>query len=118
MLSCKRRNGFRTHFQWAVEAELPALAPAVVRCRFHFRETGSVPKMVETLDKIRARGSHRVIVKAPDTDLVAEAIDRLTAEGIPVVTFVTDVPRSSRVGYGLGSHSQCHILIRHVTCVS
>jgi len=40
-----------------------------------------------------------VIVKAPDTDLVAEAIDRLTAEGIPVVTFVTDVPRSSRVGY-------------------
>ena len=40
-----------------------------------------------------------MIVKAPDTDVVAEAIDRLTAEGIPVVTFVTDVPRSSRVGY-------------------
>ena len=90
---------FSNAFQQAVEAELPALAPAVVRCRFHFRETGSVPKMVETLDKIRARGSHGVIVKAPDTDLVAEAIDRLTAEGIPVVTFVTDVPRSSRVGY-------------------
>jgi LacI family transcriptional regulator len=80
-----------------VEAELPALAPAVVRSRFHFRETGSVPAMVETLDKIGARGSHGVIVKAPDTDLVAEAIDRLTAEGIPVVTFVTDVPRD-RVG--------------------
>ncbi len=82
-----------------MEAELPALAPAVVRSRFHFRETGSVPAMVETLDKIGARGSHGVIVKAPDTDLVAEAIDRLTAEGIPVVTYVTDVPRSSRVGY-------------------
>ena len=90
---------FSSAFQAAVEAELPALAPAVVRCRFHFRETGSVPAMVETLDKIGARGSHGVIVKAPDTDLVAEAIDRLTAEGIPVVTFVTDVPRSSRVGY-------------------
>ena len=36
--------------------------------------------MVETLDKIRARGSHGVMVKAPDTDLVAEAIDRLTAK--------------------------------------
>jgi LacI family transcriptional regulator len=90
---------FSRAFQAAVEAELPALAPAVVRCRFHFRETGSVPAMVETLDKIGARGSHGVIVKAPDTDLVAEAIDRLTGEGIPVVTFVTDVPRSRRVGY-------------------
>jgi LacI family transcriptional regulator len=90
---------FSSAFQQAVEAELPALAPAVVRSRFHFRETGSVPAMVETLDKIRTRGSHGVIVKAPDTDLVAEAIDRLTAEGIPVVTFVTDVPRSRRVGY-------------------
>src|SRR5260370_9267066 len=55
--------------------------------------------MGETLDKIAARGSPGVIVKPPDPDLVAEAIDRLTAEGIPVVTFVTDVPRSSRVGY-------------------
>jgi LacI family transcriptional regulator len=90
---------FSSAFQQAVEAELPALAPAVVRCRFHFRETGSVPAMVDTLDKIGARGSHGVIVKAPDTDLVAEAIDRLTATGIPVVTFVTDVPSSTRVGY-------------------
>jgi len=90
---------FSSAFQEAVEAELPALAPAVVRSRFHFRETGSVPAMVEALDKIGTRGSHGVIVKAPDTDLVAEAIDRLTVRGIPVVTFVTDVPRSSRVGY-------------------
>src|SRR6202000_461451 len=49
---------FSSALQAAVEAELPALAPAVVRCRFHLRETGSVPAMVETLDKIRTRGSH------------------------------------------------------------
>ena len=49
---------FSSAFQEAVEAELPALAPAVVRSRFHFRETGSVPAMVETLDKIRTHGSH------------------------------------------------------------
>src|SRR5258705_11702323 len=90
---------FSNAFQSAAQAEVPALAPAVVRSRFHFRETGSVPAMVETLDKIGARGSHGVIVKAPATHLVAEPIDRLTADGIPVVTFVTDVPRSSRVGY-------------------
>src|SRR5258705_10065213 len=88
---------FSNAFQQAVEAELPALAPAVVRSRFHFRETGSVPAMVEALDKIGARGSHGVIVKAPDTDLVAGAIDRLTPEGIPGAPLVTDEPRSSRV---------------------
>lgn len=90
---------FSSAFRAAVESELPALAPAVVRCRFHFRETGSVPAMVETLDRIRGRGSHGVIVKAPDADLVAEAIDRVTADGIPVVTYATDVPRSRRIGY-------------------
>jgi hypothetical protein len=52
---------FSRAFQAAVEAELPALAPAVVRSRFHFRETGSVPAMVETLDKIGARGSQGVM---------------------------------------------------------
>ena len=31
---------FSSAFRAAVEAELPALAPAVVRSRFHFRETG------------------------------------------------------------------------------
>ena len=79
---------FSNAFRGAVEAELPALAPAVVRTRFHFRETGSVPAMVETLDRIRTRGPHGAIVKAPDTAEVAEAIDRLTADGIPVVTAI------------------------------
>ena len=90
---------FSSAFREAVEAELPALAPAVVRTRFHFRETGSEPAMVDALDRIRTRGPHGAIVKAPDTAEVAEAIDRLTAEGIPVVTYATDVPRSSRIGY-------------------
>ncbi|TQC50751.1 LacI family DNA-binding transcriptional regulator [Rhodococcus sp. WS4] len=90
---------FSTAFRAAVEAELPALAPAVVRSRFHFRETGSIPAMVETLDRIAARGSQGVIVKAPDSVEVVEAIDRLTAAGIPVVTYATDVPGSSRAGY-------------------
>ena len=60
---------FSRAFRAAVEAKLPALASAVLRCRFHFRETGSVPATVETLDKVGARGSHGVIAKAPNTDL-------------------------------------------------
>ena len=50
---------FTTAFRAAVEAELPALAPAVVRSRFQFRVTGSTPAMVETLDRIGARGTGR-----------------------------------------------------------
>jgi LacI family transcriptional regulator len=49
---------FSSAFQAAVEAELPALAPAVVRSRFHLRETGSVPAMVETLE--RSEGAVRL----------------------------------------------------------
>ena len=66
--------------------------------RFHFRETGRCRPWRDT-GQDRTRGPHGAIVKAPDTAELAEAIDRLTAEGIPVVTYATDVPRSSRIGY-------------------
>ncbi|OZC44188.1 LacI family transcriptional regulator [Rhodococcus sp. RS1C4] len=90
---------FSAEFRAALEAELPMLSPAVVRCRFHFRETESVTEMVDTLGRFTARGSHGVIVKAPDDPEVVEAVDRLVALGIPVVTYVTDVPSSARLGY-------------------
>jgi LacI family transcriptional regulator len=90
---------FSREFRAAVEAELPALAPALVRTRFHFRETGSVSAMVETLNKIASTASQGTIVKAPDTPDVSDAIDRLADAGIPVVTYATDVPGSKRIGY-------------------
>ncbi len=83
----------------ALEAELPTLAPALVRARFHFRETESVDDVVATLAGIRARGSHGVILKAPDRPEVAAAVDGLVAGGIPVVTYVSDIPASTRVAY-------------------
>ena len=83
----------------AVEAELPALRPAAVRARFHFRETGEVEDMVATLDGIQSRGSHGVILKAPDLPEVVTACWRLRAAGIPVVTLVTDLPGSQRLAY-------------------
>lgn len=58
-----------------------------------------MPDMVETLGRFTARGSHGVIVKAPDDPDVVAAIDRLVDLGIPVVTYVTDVPGSRRLRY-------------------
>jgi LacI family transcriptional regulator len=90
---------FTTAVRGALEAELPSLHPAVVRSRFHFRETGPVREQVATLDRIARRGSQGVILKAPDVPEVTAAVGRLTAAGIPVVTLVTDLPASGRLAY-------------------
>jgi LacI family transcriptional regulator len=83
----------------ALEAELPLLRPAVLRARFWLRESGPVAEIVEAVDRIGARGSHGVVLKAPDVPEVAAAVERLSQRGIPVVTLVTDVPTSPRLAY-------------------
>ncbi len=94
---------FSDAFRAAVEAELPAFAPAMVRARFHLWESGSTAQMVDTLSRIR--GSHGVVLKAQDEPEVAEGIDALVAAGVPVVTYTTDVPTSARCGYvGIDNH--------------
>ncbi|MEV6483278.1 LacI family DNA-binding transcriptional regulator [Streptomyces sp. NPDC051576] len=90
---------FSTAVRVALEAELPDLHPAVVRSRFHFRETASVKELVGTLDRIARRGSQGVILKGPDVPDVTAAVGRLVAAGIPVVTLVTDLPASARLAY-------------------
>ncbi len=84
----------------ALEAELPALHPAVVRSRFHFGETGPVQELVRIAGPDRpARLPQGVILKAPHVPEVTAAAGRLAAAGVPVVTLVTDLPASGRVGY-------------------
>lgn len=83
----------------ALEAELPSLRPAAVRCRFHFRETGPIEELVATLDRVRSRGSHGIILKAPDVPEIITACWRLIRAGIPIVTLVTDLPGSQRLAY-------------------
>ncbi|MGJ5831158.1 LacI family DNA-binding transcriptional regulator [Streptomyces ossamyceticus] len=90
---------FSTAVREALEAELPSLHPAVVRSRFHFRETGPASEMVRMLDRIGRRGSQGVILKAPDVPEVTAAIERLVAAGVPVVTLATDLPSSPRSAY-------------------
>lgn len=90
---------FSTAVRAALEAELPALHPAVVRSRFHFRETGPVEELTRTLDRIGRRGSQGVILKAPDVPEITAAVARLTESGIPVVALVTDLPSTPRLAY-------------------
>ncbi|WP_306215913.1 LacI family DNA-binding transcriptional regulator [Actinoplanes sp. RD1] len=83
----------------ALEAELPALRPAVLRCRFHFLDGGSPDELVAVLDKVARNRSHGVILKAPDVPEVVAAVARLDKQGTPVVAFVTDLPTSARRAY-------------------
>lgn len=94
---------FSDAFRAAVEAELPAFAPAVPRARFHLWESGSAAQTAEVL--ARVKGSHGVILKAQDEPEVADAVNRLVAAGVPVVTYTTDVANSDRCAYvGIDNH--------------
>jgi LacI family transcriptional regulator len=83
----------------ALETEMPALRPAVFRARCHFREVASTREMATLIDNIGRRGSHGLLLKAPDEPEVAASVDRLCARGIPVVTLVTDVANCQRAAY-------------------
>lgn len=90
---------FSAAVRTALEAELPALRPAAVRVRFHLAEETDPQAVVATLRRVRAKGSHGVLLKAPDhPDVVAE-VAALAEAGIPVVTLVTDLTGSERRAY-------------------
>jgi LacI family transcriptional regulator len=90
---------FSAAVRTALEAELAGMRPAVIRARFDLTETASPVELVSALDRLRRRGSHGVVLKAPDVPEVVEAADRLVSAGIPVITLVTDLPGSQRLAY-------------------
>jgi LacI family transcriptional regulator len=83
----------------ALEAELRYWRPAVLRARSHLSEHSNPAAAAGALDAVGRRGSHGVILKAPDHPLVIDAVQRLADRGIATVTFVTDVPGSRRLAY-------------------
>lgn len=56
---------FSTTVRAALEAELPTLHPAVIRSRFHFRETGPASELVATLDRIGQRRQSQGVIRGP-----------------------------------------------------
>jgi LacI family transcriptional regulator len=83
----------------ALEAELRSLRPAVLRARSHLNEHSDPAAAAALLDSVGRKGSHGVILKAPDHPLVVDAVQRLAHRGIPTVTFVTDIRGSRRAAY-------------------
>jgi LacI family transcriptional regulator len=90
---------FTTLVAKVLEAEMPFLQPAVFRSRFHFAEEIPTRDLVQILSRIAKRGSNGVILKAPDTSEITQAIAHLSDAKIPVVTLVTDIPNSRRFSY-------------------
>lgn len=80
--------------------------PAVFRARDHLVETIAVEELVSVLDAIGRRGSHGVLLKAPDLPAVADAVVRLQQRGIPVITLVTDLQGAPRQAY-VGLDNRC-----------
>jgi LacI family transcriptional regulator len=78
----------------ALEAESPALRPAVIRPRFHLFDGPA--DLVAVLRKVGRSRSQGLILKAPDTPEIVDAVGRLA---VPVVTLVTDLPASKRVAH-------------------
>ncbi|WP_454851914.1 LacI family DNA-binding transcriptional regulator [Rhizobium binxianense] len=83
----------------AFEAEVATFLPTAFRCRFHLAEVMKPAELVQLLDRIRLRGTHGIVLKAPDVPEVVAAVARADAAGIPVVTLVTDLPNSARIAY-------------------
>ena len=97
---------FTSEARAAFESEAGAFFPVTFRSRFHFSEISPHAGLAQTLDRIRLRGAHGVVVKAPDAPVINAAIDRLEAAGIPVVALVTDLPRTRRTAYvGMDNHA-------------
>lgn len=90
---------FSSEIRNALEDELPALAPAVIRPRFEFHEKMSEAQTVAALRRIATRGSQGVLLKARDLPAIRQAIGALADKGIPVVTVFTDIPNSQRLTY-------------------
>lgn len=83
----------------AAKAAIEGFTAGVFRPRFVFHERFETDAVVDLLTRIAQRGSHGVCLKARDVPAISRAVDRLQAQGIPVVTLVTDIPGSQRTAY-------------------
>ena len=90
---------FSSAVRTALEAELPLVKPAAFRARFHLAEVMDDKAIVSKLYAIARRGTHGIVLKVPATPAIEACLQVMTARGIPIVTYVTDVPEPLRLAY-------------------
>jgi LacI family transcriptional regulator len=83
----------------AINAQLAILASFRIRPRFHLFEDIKIEELQRQLNLILKRGSHGIILKAPNDPIIVNAVYELYEKGIPTVTLVTDLPTSHRIIY-------------------
>ena len=92
-------DSFGRALRAAIAAELPLLEPVIFRSRADIRLLFAEAEIEQALVLICKRGSHGVILMAPDTPRIAARVNDLTRAGVPVITVATDLPTSTRIGY-------------------
>jgi LacI family transcriptional regulator, galactose operon repressor len=92
-------NRFTDAVRAAAELEIASLRPAAFRFRFHLVETPRLEELAGILTRIARRGTHGVILKAPDMPGIGACVAALASAGIPTVTLVTDLPNTRRLAY-------------------
>jgi LacI family transcriptional regulator len=90
---------FTSIVQAAIERAMADLDPFRVSARFHLHEDIEPAKLVKLIEARAADRPGGIILKASDEPEIAEAVNRVTMSGVPVVTLVTDLPRSQRLAY-------------------
>jgi LacI family transcriptional regulator len=90
---------FTSIVQAAVERAMADLDPFRVSARFHLHEDIEPAKLVKLIEARAADRPGGIILKASDEPEIAEAVNRVMTSGVPVVTLVTDLPRSQRLAY-------------------
>ena len=96
---------FSREVEMACNSVITGLSPAVFRPRFHMKPKFDEQEILQLLNSIKKRGSQGVIIAAQLRDNVCALIDDICDNDIPVLTFVTDQPKSKRLAYvGIDNH--------------
>lgn len=90
---------FAREVRVAAETVMPQFSAAICRPRFITQDVMTDDQVADALDRIIKRGSHGLCLKARDTPRIRDAVNRVTAAGIPVVTLVTDITVAGRKAY-------------------
>jgi LacI family transcriptional regulator len=90
---------FTALVQAAIERAMADLDPFRVSARFHLFEDIGPAELARRIEAHAADRPGGIILKASDEPAIADAVNRVTAQGVPVVTLVTDLPRSQRLAY-------------------